>query len=306
MQNRISDVLVLVAGALTLAVSRIWCDHQIIEYLLAPALRRQVWNAWISTQKVGGKEGENTRRHLYYGRSRELVKEAFGSVPPGMIAALGRLGSIGQPPSVYHALYTILSEGGIGAKWLLHTEKLGAETVLKLVTLPKSMRLSSLVRVCDMPDAKILGWLAHHLGVPKDELPQELLTKLKHATHLHEAQSILLKHYGHERLFPEAPVEVHSPLKPLDSPACIMRAAKQFENCLSNYIDQIYERTYYVYCYEGSELAIVGLRRLAPTDLWVIDQVCGKKNKMVSPETRKCISNGFARAQGIYSDWLSD
>lgn len=305
-QHQLPDLLTLSAGPLASEISVIWAGSHLADYLLAPALRRQVWGAWLHMRKPGETDvdADLARFHVTTASNRVLLTEAFGYVPPGMPGALGRLGPsvVGAP--VYRGLFTVLSEGGEGAKLIMHDKTLETTTILILAALPKCLRLKRVLRACNVRQAHVLGWLTRRLSLAQHSLPPDLRIKIEQADAADEIECILVAYAGPASKFGAPPVEVSGLIRPLDSPASLMSTAKTFENCLHRYIDAVRDGSFYFYVLEGEEPAVIGLRRLPSLQNWVVDQVSGKGNKTVTANTRKTIAAAFTDATSVYSDWL--
>src|SRR5215217_7349580 len=99
-----TGALKLVAGPFAPAVSTIWAGARAVEYLTANDKRRHVWHACLSSEycpfspERGGIELIYSR--LTYGKSRDLIAQAYACRPKGVLGVLGRFGSPARPPQI--------------------------------------------------------------------------------------------------------------------------------------------------------------------------------------------------------------
>src|SRR5215212_4515176 len=84
-------------------------------------------------------------RQFKRARGKDLVEQAFGCRPLGLLSALGRLGAAARSPETYRALVRALDHGGPGAKFLMHSPHLPDALIHALATLPPAINTKPLI-----------------------------------------------------------------------------------------------------------------------------------------------------------------
>jgi hypothetical protein len=295
-----SDVVRLVAGPFHDTVVAIWSGAKVGEYLLAPAARRHVWHAWLAARSdLARASPEDVRRQLVSASARVLLAEAHGRVPPGLVRALGRLGPRAQPQRTYAELARVLVEGGPGAKFVCHAERLDAETIAVLAALPAVLRLKSVTARCDVDDARYIAWLMSRAAIDRRELTP-LVRKL--ARPHRRVLDVIEKHIASGAV-PEPPFATMPPLSPITSLAMLHATGQRFQNCLGSYTDELLNGSQCFYLWEGNEPAVVTLTRIGSLG-WRAGEVAGLKNADVSVATRLAIAEAFGATPSLFSDSL--
>ena len=106
----------VIAGSFAQSVILIWGEDRIGEYLGASDARRNLWHACLASEHshFQAKSAVSCRR-LYRqfkrARGKDLVAQAFGCRPIGLLSALGRLGAAARSPETYRALVRALENG---------------------------------------------------------------------------------------------------------------------------------------------------------------------------------------------------
>jgi hypothetical protein len=95
------DLIAAIAGPFHPAVSHIFPDEYQPLYLLTETNRRQVWHACFAANGEASIIQQNPavlRHALVHCSNKELLKRAFGNVPPGLVNALGKMGVSARLP----------------------------------------------------------------------------------------------------------------------------------------------------------------------------------------------------------------
>jgi hypothetical protein len=135
----------LVAGDFAGEVERVWSGPRIGEYLSASDTRRQIWHAWLASDRaeLGRKfrsDAQGIYRRLTTAKARELIEASYGACPRGMIRALGKCGPTARSADFYRALFSALARDDLGAKFLRHATSLSDALVLNVAALPTRLQ----------------------------------------------------------------------------------------------------------------------------------------------------------------------
>ena len=138
------DLIKAIAGPFHPAVSHIFPDEYQPLYLLTETSRRHVWHAFFAANGVSSITQQNPaalRHALVHHSNKELLKRAFGTVPPGLANALGKMGVSAQKPSCYLALHTLLSANPSFRHPLSHLNRIDGRQIKMIEALgPKFAR----------------------------------------------------------------------------------------------------------------------------------------------------------------------
>jgi hypothetical protein len=135
----------LVAGDFAGEVERVWSGPRIGEYLSTSDTRRQIWHAWLASDRaeLGRKfrsDAQGIYRRLTTAKARELIEASYGACPRGMIRALGKCGPTARGTDFYRALFSALARDDLGAKFLRHATSLSDALVLNVAALPTPLQ----------------------------------------------------------------------------------------------------------------------------------------------------------------------
>jgi hypothetical protein len=147
-----NTVIGLIAGPFTKEVKQIWSGPRLGEYLTATDARRHVWHLWLSSEQISfGRHNpistELAYAQLTFGRSKDLIAQATGCQPAGLMRAFGRLGPRARPANVYRALAATLAADGPGATFIRHAKALPNDLILGVATLPPALEAKSVLRL---------------------------------------------------------------------------------------------------------------------------------------------------------------
>jgi len=302
--RRQSDIPSIVAGPFADIVDSVWAGERLAEYLLAPAARRQVWHAWLAMKaEAASSDPDGAYGRLSRASGRDLLAEAYGQAPAGMVRALGRLGPVAQPPDVYRGVAAVLVDGDPGAKLIRHAASLDEGFVRVLWTLPKSLRRKPIVDYCHVGEARFLNWLVRAAGYGETELPPSLLAQLQSRRGRHGPADVIQAFLAPEN-FAAPPFAAPAPLTPIASLAQLRAAAKRFRNCLEHYGEEAMSGARSFYVWDGSEPAVVGLSKVGDLG-WRVGEIAGVDNADVSAATRAAIADALAPFGNVFIDDLS-
>lgn len=206
-----------------------------LQYVVAPALKRQVWNAVLSvTDEIH--DIPQFRHNLLIKSNRQLLQDAYGTVPNGFRLALRKTGQFAQSRDFYIRLHQHLTEHPDDHRFLNGFELID-ERLLDIVTkLPAPLNSFRYARNFSSPrdvhrfkDAWVL------LNHTEQENPQIWKDAAKQFDRGCSAQRIIQNKFNQAQ-FP-APVVEHPRLSYIASVAALREAAKRFKNCLMDYTD---------------------------------------------------------------------
>ena len=99
--------------------------------------------------------------------------------------------------------------------------------------------------------------------------------------------------------FPTPPWPGNTKLCPLADPKDLLQTAEKFDNCLGRQIHQVIGGRQYFYLWKGLKPAVAALDH-DPIVGWVVGEILGPKNNMISHQTRAAILAEF-RAVGFHN-----
>ncbi|WP_114189024.1 hypothetical protein [Microvirga aerophila] len=246
-----------------------------------------------------------TYTRLTSASGEDLITQAYGCQPAGIILALGKLGVAARPVDVYRALVRVLAAGGLAAKFIWHAQELPDEVIRGLASLPPNLRLKP---VLDVLKAGVVGAesLCFFAGT---------VTRLEIVQGAHLAQTILAASKPLDALwdalqdlpFPEPPWPGNEYLLAVTSRSRLVEIAKQFQNCLSRHDRQLDavmsvingNRYFYELQEEPGLLEFVRIGSLG----WYLREACGPKNHEISEETRGNVLRVLSQEPSFCAVW---
>jgi hypothetical protein len=164
----------VIAGSFAESVIRIWGEDRIGEYLGASDARRHLWHTCLASehphfQARSVVSCQRLYRQFARARGKDLVAQAFGCRPVGLLSALARLGAAARSPEVYRALVGALDHGGAGAKFLMHSPQLPDSLIHALAILPPALNTKPLISLLstgkiEPGDLAAFAWTATRIG----------------------------------------------------------------------------------------------------------------------------------------------
>lgn len=240
-------------------------------------------------------------------RSQVKIAAELGGID--VLPALAKLapalaGDIWRPAG-YRRLASLMNEPH-ARKTLAHLPRVNRRHVIVLSRLPAEYRTRGVLKMIrrrrDLAEVMFAIELVRRIRT--DLTDRQIIASLEKA----ESDYIrgwVLRHY--ERVpFPAAPVEaLHidgvDALRPLAAYDDLARAAREFDNCIRDYLWRVLRGDAYFYRYApeagGKGVAIVELRR-APVIGWVVHEALGPNNDPIKGADRAALLAAF-RAAGI-------
>ncbi|WP_300582765.1 hypothetical protein [Marivita sp.] len=204
-----------------------------VKYVTAPALKRQVWNAVLAvTDEI--QDIPQFRQKLLTQSNRQMLQDAYGTVPNGFRLALRKTGPFAQDADYYVRLHQHLINNPDDHRFLNGYTQIDERLIDILHTLPTPLNsfrythnFSSPRDVHRFNDAWIL------LNRSEHEDPRIWMDAAKQFNRGFSAQRIIQNKFNQAR-FPE-PIVSHSHLKYIGAVAELQAVAKRFKNCLMDY-----------------------------------------------------------------------
>ena len=225
------------------------------------------------------------------------------AVTPALAKVAPRLAGDVWRPATYLRLAALMNDPQ-ARKTLAHLPRLTRGRVIVLARLPAGYRtrgvLNMIRRRRDVGEVMFAIELVRRIRTDLND--RQIIASLEKA----ESDYIrdwVLRHY--ERVpFPPAPtgalyIDGLDALRPLASYEDLARAAREFDNCIRDYLWRVLRGDSYFYRYApeagGKGVAIVELRR-APVIGWIAHEALGPKNAAISGAHRAAILAAFRRA----------
>ena len=214
-------------------VERIFPDALGLQYVTASALKRQVWNAVLAvTDEI--QDIPKFRQTLLSKSNRQLLQEAYGSVPNGFRLALRKTGPFAQDADYYVRLHQHLINNPDDHRFLNGYTQIDERLIDIVVKLPAPMNSFKYAKYFGSPrdvqrffDAWIL------LNHSEHEDPRIWTDAAKQFNRGCSPQNIIQNKFNQAQ-FPE-PVVSHPHLRHIRTVGELRGAAKRFKNCLMDY-----------------------------------------------------------------------
>lgn len=150
-------------------------------YLLSRPHRRQIWNAVLAFRGPDA-DPEVIRNSLLKDGARNLLKQAYTTVPRGFVTVLGRLGDIGLSPETYRFWHAYLSEYPEDARIFRSMATISGPMTDAMRQLPRPLARLLLKQHGAAPErllrlAELVTWV--HLKRPDPLIWDELAARLE-------------------------------------------------------------------------------------------------------------------------------
>ena len=217
--------------ALTLSdrVTAIFPDALGVKYVTAPALRRQVWNAVLAiTDEI--QDTSHFRNNLLTKSNRQLLQNAYSTVPNGYKLALSKAGPYAQSREFYGHLHNHLNNNPTDYRFLNGYDQIDERLLHIVIKLPGT--LSSFK-------------YAKFFGSPRDVerfvIACELLHQNLYSPKIWQDAAQLLDQYGrpftivnkkfHSLCLPQPHIQHHQ-LRHISTVGDLISTGKRYQNCL--------------------------------------------------------------------------
>ena len=257
------------AGPLLTEVGKAFPQNFILIYLVTSYKKRQVWNAYLakmfgdpdSPQPIA--DPNDLRKMMMRTSSKELLLEAFGSVPNGLVRALSLLGLEGQHPQIYIQLHEQMEKSATLCKAYSHASKIEASTVTAVAALPENLKSYELAKQFKKPeDIKKLVFAVDTLTQNDHEKYIDLCDKVVTAAKRGHSVAAVLKREYFKLSFCDPIVQNSDQCRHIDSAHKMMVSAKRFNNCINTYIFQALrnELQFYEFLVDSRPVAVISIK----------------------------------------------
>lgn len=274
-------------------------------FLRASAERRQVIAAFLASKPLPScaREAAALAEFISTATHRDILSEAFPTVPYGLRGALARSGPQPHPPSFYRLLYRLLTSPTDTAGVINQLEELNPRRLMIAQRLPFDIRLPNVVQLIANPrqaaDVVKLVDLFSSNGIDRASLAEALrrVSTRKQMMHLWDRWSQKL-------LFPPHPVPPSQHYTPISSGAELRRIALKYRNCARHYLVEVMETdaAFAEFGCAGGE-AVVHLKRRKHN--WTLNGLFGKRNEAVPPVVRTPVTN-YLQEHGVQTSNAED
>lgn len=282
----------------------VWQNDSISEYLLASNSRRHAWHAWLAVHGTAIHDEAEIYRYFTFAKSRQILADAFGNCPAGMISALGKFGPYARPKHAYFALHKALTAGGPLANHIYQSAEIRDDDLVALASassLSVSNRVTRILLKCKMPAQVLveLLWVIARLASIHEE-PQ-LVRAIAHGR---QPASILANLLGLAP-FPDPPFEQIGSLIPITTADQLRKIGEEFGNCLkggeelAHAIASVQSGRRYFYLWNGDHATLLAFCRCGPTG-WILAERSGPKNSRVSEATIDQIGEALAVVPNVF------
>lgn len=302
-----NTALPLIAGDFAQTIAQIWPTRLIGEYFAATNTRRHVWHACLAAESnafhpARAGQSDIIRQRFTSGRSKDLILQAYGTQPAGALRALGLFGATARAPHIYRDLIAALENGGLAAKYLMHSKDLPDCLVSAMAAFPKvadpSHLLSALAhRRIDADDLLSLLWALNRIAARDGATAsQRILMSAKPVR-------ALMEHVMPNR-FPAPPWSGREMLKPIATRAGLESIGKRFNNCLAMHhrltseAINVYQGQKYFYEWSGEEPALMEITSIYNVG-WFVTSLRARNNAIVSFPERQRIEITLQNAECI-------
>lgn len=296
-----------VAKAMTPLVKRVFGPLSLIFVMTEPG-RRQVFLAVLARMCRDGSVTilDATARtalleQLLCRSDAQLIAQAYGSCPPGFIAQLKRLGDVARSEDFYLDLFDYLSANpGVSAhlNGMTHDTPLNETTLDLLKCLPPSQSGLRLLRHFQDADS-----FRHFMGVYEIISGHETLQP-EHLERIAKGQSPhrLLENLYLRKPFPPPAIAPSADMHHIPDGAALVRAAKSFRNCLTDYVAEGLRgvRQYYIWHAPDSPPVLFSIDADPPFG-WFLSE-CRLKNNEPLPDALTDAFRARLVALGIRRD----
>lgn len=203
-----------------------------VKYVTAPALRRQVWNAVLAVTDI--QDIPQFRQKLLTQSNRQLLQDAYSTVPNGYRLALRKTGPYAQSREFYGHLHNHLTNNPTDYRFLNGFEQVDERLLHIVIKLPGTLSSFKYAKFFGSPrDVERFLGAYILLNHSEHETPKIWTDAAQQFDLGCSAQRIIQSKFNQAR-FP-APVVTHPHLKHIATVGDLLKVGKRFNNCLADY-----------------------------------------------------------------------
>lgn len=275
------------------------------EYLLASDSRRHIWHAWLAVHGAAKHDAAETYRFFTFAKSRQILTNAFGSCPAGMVSGLGKFGPYARPKHAYIALHKVLSAGGPLANHICQSAKVLDDDFVALATavaMPASNRVIRALLRCKMsPQGMVeLLWMIARLLPIHEE--QHLLRCIFQG----RQPAAILANLFSLTSFPDPPFAQLGALVPITTAEQLRVIGQRFNNCLRKpgeelaaAVASVLSGQRYFYSWEGENPALLAFARCGSAG-WILAEHSGPVNSRVPDPVIEQVEDVLADSPSVF------
>jgi hypothetical protein len=225
-----------------------------------------------------------------------ILHAAYGPVPSGLRAALGRAGPIPHPRRFYRYLYALMSPGrqAIG-KIVSRLPTIDLERLRVLRLLPSDMRHDNIIaNIGDVADA--LDLRAYVSLLTDYDVDRGALIDALASASSKDALTSVARRWALKARLPEHPVPASDAYRPITNGDELRRVALRHRNCMRMYLVNILEQrsAFALFRHDDQEVVV---HLLASERGWELDRLYNRTGP-ISSATRKN-AEGHLRQHGV-------
>ncbi len=263
-------------------------------YLRSSYERRQVVAAFLAVTELDAETSGEAAEFLMAADHRSILHLAFGHVPPGFRAALGRSGPQPHDKEYYRQLFDLLSTGArhvIAA--ILQCPALNPERLNILTNCPADLCdtriLSKLKDRKHAADVALSVGLLHRRGVDR----VKIVEALRRTDKVNET----IKRWSMLMTFPPGPIPASDGYRPIRSGIELTAIARKYRNCSRGFFASLMSGSHAFgeYHHEGQEV-LLSFDRIQ--GVWITDGVYSYRNLSVHVALSRA-AFAFAARHGV-------
>lgn len=227
----------------------------------------------------------------------KILKQIFDPYPIGLINAISKLGNKTWGKENYERLIKLLKDP-TSRKIVCHMEKIPQRLINTLVSLDHELWIAPMIyNLTNKEKTEAFNYYIDSIrAVCPSKYHNEMFRSLKRIKEFDTLEN-WWSNWIAKAEFPKPPWEGSTKVRPITSGRQLIKASHEFENCLKSCVPEVLQNIRYYYCWKHKQKAIVGLVN-DPFIGWMIEEIKGQKNRIMSKRTTKMIIDEFTN-QGI-------
>lgn len=255
-------------------VFKIFPDQELVLFLLTASARRHVWFAVLSQMKEII-DPQDLQRQLLTTSSKDLIKDAYGSVPPGFLTTLAKLPAKAKGRRFYKGLHQLLTKAPGLAVSLANT--VIDENIIELLNqLPAEYQTIKVANAFGTNENfEAFKVICDAFDSHQPNLLTSSLSLIKNNTSLERILSRIYENIP----FAEPALPPHDQLRYLNNGRAMRKLAQNWGNCLGQYVEEALrnEVQYYVFTSATGDEILFAMKNDHPFG-WYQNEVKSKNN----------------------------
>ena len=255
-------------------VAQIFPAQELVLFLLTASARRHVWFA-VLAQMNEICDPLDLQRDLLTASSKDLIKNAYGSVPSGFLTVLAKLPAKAKARRFYKELHKLLTNAPALAASLANNAL--DENIIELLNaLPPEYQTFKVANAFGTKENyQKFKLISDAFASEQPDFLNTSLAAIKNKTSL---ERIFYRLYE-AIAFAKAALPHHDRLTYIHNGQVLRKLAQSWENCLGQYLEEAIrnEVQYYVFTTEAEDELIFGMKNDHPFG-WYLSEVKNKNN----------------------------